>query len=1665
MEATQSYLTTETKPSRKPRAWVYDGLLVLVLLAGLYIRLVGTSWDEGQYLHPDERFLMFVESSITPVESLGEYFNTAISRLNPHNTGHGFFVYGTWPIFFVRYLLDWLGNTGGEVYLIGRPLSALVNIATVFLVYLAATRLFDRRVGLLAAAFSSFSVLDIQLSHFFKEDTFVTFFIFLSFYIAVLIATGGKKRLSETESVEEGGLTTSDPLDVVDGAVQQAGNNQRIFLGEFRPQWALFILFGLTLAMAMASKLNAVPIALVLPLAVLIRLNQVSQKDHARVFFEGAVYLAGAAIVSIVAFRILQPYAFSGPGFLGIIPNARWLDNLSELRRLTSPDSLFGFPPSLQWADRTPVLFALENLVRWGLGLPLGVLAWVGFFWVTWRMVKGEWGRFAMLWGWTVVYFGWQSTVFNPTMRYQLPVYPALTILAAWAVVRLWDFDLGRTNLNRFAIDRRIWRTLAVLVGAFTLAGTIIWALAFTGIYTRPVTRVAASRWIFQNIPGPINLHIQTRDEVVNQPLPFPADMTVEPQRPFSSFFTAQVDGLLYEVQLNRAVDHAASGGEEILELTISQSASLDQPLGVAILVADPPAVEESRGQTLSLRMDPPIPLQKGETYQLFLVLQTESEASYGFTGAALANESTWDDGLPLRLDSYDPYGGIYQGGLNFELYWEDTPEKIDRFVTTLNEADYVMISSSRQWGSIGRLPERYPMSNAYYRSLVGCPDGRSVEWCYNHAEVGKFQGQLGFELFKIFQSNPIFGPFEFNDQPSEEAFTVYDHPKVLIFKKTESYDPNQVQAFFDRAYYQTALQTSLDPTDEQARELLLPEDRLSEQRQGGTWIDIFDPTNLINRFQGITVVVWYLALSLIGWSVYPLVRSTFPGLGDRGYPIIRTVGLLLLSYIVWLLGSYQIQFTRLTISVVFALLVVVGAVIGYRQREILRIEWRSRRRYYLIIEGLFLTFFLVGLFIRIGNPDLWHPWKGGEKPMDFSYLNAVLKSTSFPPYDPWYAGGYINYYYYGFVFVGVLIKWLGITPSVAYNLVLPTLFAMIALGAFSIGWNLVHRRGDSESDVIPSTRPYVVGLSAASLMAVLGNLGIVQMMIRGFQRLAASGAAIDEAGFLDRLVWTVRGFLRFIGGSNLPYGLADWYWNPSRAIPAPNDIEPITEFPFFTFLYADLHAHLIALPIALLVIAWGLSVFLSRSRWSGLISGIFGMVLGGLAIGALRPTNTWDFYPYLALGGLAIGYAIWQNFYLRDRIRSRLPKFEIGLRGLAALAGMGLLVVLAFVLYQPYSDWYVQGYNAVDIWRGTHTPVGAYFYHWGVFLFVIVTWMVWETRNWLAATPLSALRKLEPYRWLIQLALVLSLVIVAVMIWFEIAIAWLVVLLAGWAGVLIFRPGMADTKRAVLFMVGTGLVLTLMVEVIVLRGDIGRMNTVFKFYLQVWTLFAVSAAGAFGWLLGMLPQWKTNWRRVWQIFALVLVASAGLYPLMGGLARIRDRMTTPAPNTLDGMAYMSFATYQDLDTALDLSQDYRAIRWLQENVIGSPVIVEANLVEYHWGTRYSIYTGLPGVLGWNWHQRQQRARSPVEFVNTRLDDIHTFYTTTEVEPAVEFLDKYDVKYIILGQLERARYPGSGLLKFASNEGVLWQEVYREGETVIYEVIESRASGSKNVIP
>ena len=1656
-------------PHRKRNfSWIYDIFLIGVLLVGAYFRLSGSNWGQLNIQHPDENFMPSVTLGIQSVHSLADYFNTGKSTLNPGVVGYPAYVYGTLPLFIVHTLAESFGKLN-SITLFGRQLSAVADLGTIVLLYFIAKRFYKRQVALLAAAFSAVTVMEIQQSHFYTTDNFSTFFMFLTLLVASLIATGEWKQRGVREPTNKEVSTRS-----------RFWQSFLFLLND--PILYLSAAFGIALGMAVASKLNAVAMAVVLPIALAVRYFQTfprksppapnieeSGRDRNQVeefIFQAIIFLLIGAIFSILSFRVFQPYAFSGPGFFNFKPNPIWVQKVHEQLLQASPNADQNW--ALQWARRNH-LYSFQNLTQWGLGLPLGILAWAGFLWMGWRMVKGEWKKHIVLWSWTAIYFLWQSLQYNPTMRYQLPIYPLLALMAAWVV-----FDRVQPRLVN--MGRYNWRgIMAGIVGVVVFAATAAYAFGFSQIYLRAEPRMAASNWIYQNIPGPINLNVQTPDGSINQQLiPFIPGAVIQPDMPYQSAFIAQQAGTLSSIMLRHVADSSGSGKQTLRIIISSSLDTLPENILTNLAVTkDFVPTKDPQGDPVNLKLNTPVNLQRGVTY--YLQIQTTGGVMT-LVGSAVANETDYDYPLPFRTATYDAFGGIYPGGLNLQVYWDDNAAKLALFQGVLDQAEYIFIPTNHQYGQITRLPERYPLTTEYYRQLIGCPPDKNIIWCYRVAEKGMFKGNLGFDLVATFESYPTIGPLIINDQSAEEAFTFYDHPKVLIFQKNANYTPGLVQAVLGKVDFSSAIHLTPGQADTY-KSLMFPADQLAGQQKGGTWSDLFNRSAPYNRYPVVGLVLWYMVIFALGVVVYPIVRAGFPGLADHGYPLSRIVGLLLWAWLAWMAGSIGLTYSKLTIGVSLGIVVLVGLWFAWRQRRELFDEIREHWKYFLTVEIVFLSFFVVDLIIRLGNPDLWHSAKGGERPMDFAYFNAILKSTTFPPYDPWFAGGYINYYYYGYVIVGTPVKLLGIMPSIAYNFLLPTLFACLAVCAFSVGWNLINGTRGTPMEEEKTSRDcifdlrFIAGISSSSAMVLLGNLGIVHMLLQGFQRVAAPGGVIDQANFVQHLWWTLKGFFMVLSGMHLPYGPGDWYWFSSRIFPP--GYSEFYEFPVFTFIYSDLHAHMIALMITVLVISWGISVLSAKAKWTNPVNTITGFFLGGLIIGALKPTNTWDFYTYFVFGAVILVYSAWRYGNTKNL---RIPLPDWGKRLLLVGGGLATLAVLSIILYQPFSHWFGQAYTSIEMWKGPRTPLSTYLIQWGLFLFVIVSWMTWETRQWLAETPLSSLKKLRPYRDLIIAAIMVVLLALILqqawmmsssqnVPWKGISILWLALPLAIWAATLIFRPGISDLKRLVLFMTGTGLLLTMMVELIVVTGDIGRFNTVFKFGVQSWILLGISAAGAFGWLVVEIRKWVAGWRFFWQGVTISLVAGAAMVLLIGGADKIRDRMNNSAPHSLDSMTFMNYSIYADYGQDMNLSEDYRAIIWMQDHVQGSPVIAEAASagVQYRWHQRFSIYTGLPDVVGWEWHQVQQRVLdSPT--VIARGKEVDAFYATTDLTATQEFLKKYNVRYIIVGQLEHAKYtpgdPGGsvpagasdGLAKFEANNNILWHEVYRDGNTVIYEV-------------
>jgi uncharacterized membrane protein len=254
--------------------------------------------------------------------------------------------------------------------------------------------------------------------------------------------------------------------------------------------------------------------------------------------------------------------------------------------------------------------------------------------------------------------------------------------------------------------------------------------------------------------------------------------------------------------------------------------------------------------------------------------------------------------------------------------------------------------------------------------------------------------------------------------------------------------------------------------------------------------------------------------------------------------------------------------------------------------------------------------------------------------------------------------------------------------------------------------------------------------------------------------------------------------------------------------------------------------------------------------------------------------------------------------------------------------------------------------------------------------------------------------------------------------------------------------------------LIGGALALGMAVEVVVLKGDISRMNTVFKFYLQGWNFFAISSAFALAFIARRLrPEFRMLW---WSAFTAMLLACF-LYPVLATNAKVHDRFDASLGPGGDGMAYMTRAVYSDQNQQLQLVWDYQAINWMLDNIKGSPTIAEANTPLYRWGSRVSIYTGLPTVIGWDWHQKQQRAAVDGQQVDRRIADLRDFFNTPDPAQAIAFLRKYGVSYVYMGDLERAYYDAAGLAKFdqMAGQGQL-NVVYDNGHVKIYRVTSNK---------
>jgi len=801
-----------------------------------------------------------------------------------------------------------------------------------------------------------------------------------------------------------------------------------------------------------------------------------------------------------------------------------------------------------------------------------------------------------------------------------------------------------------------------------------------------------------------------------------------------------------------------------------------------------------------------------------------------------------------------------------------------------------------------------------------------------------------------------------------------------------------------------------------------------------------------------LSVLIWWLAAVAIGLVVMPMALWIFRNLPDRGYAFARPLGLIVVGYLFWLGGtSGLLHNTR--VAIIFVMLLVGGlsAYLVSRKAVDLRQFWAESRRTVIVTEVLFLLALSLFALFRAYNPDI----TGTEKPMELAFINAILRSDTFPPLDPWLSGFAISYYYFGYLMMAMLTRLTGLASDITFNLSLSLLFAMTVTGAYGLVYNLValtERSRRKTEDKGRSSTPILYGLLGSLFIAIIGNLEAI------FEVLHCNGLGSDA--FWQKL--DIKNLITApVSQKWYPTDMW-WWWRASRVVHDRNalgqSIEVIDEFPCFSFVLGDLHPHVLALPFAFLVLALALNVLMGR-RESGkepersvapswlmrvLPEPPLAVLSWALILGSLGFLNTWDLPTYLAVFMLA--YAV--RRYWQDGRLSWNWLMDVLTLGLTVL-------VLGVVLYLPFYIGFRSQAGGIGLVILAKTRLHQYLIMFGLFIWVIAGLGVTLTQRRFAAS-------LSAEFWVIGgISIVLAvgfaylgwwlLVMLTVMLGAGVILVWWLARQAAQGeqaqassakaieeGSLSEHPDSVATLVFALILALMGLLLTFSVEFIFLKDIFNsRMNTVFKFYYQAWVLLGSASAYGVYWLLssgqvGRALGGKIA-RGIWAVGFVVLLVASLAYPALAPYSKAGGFAGEP---TLDGTAHL----------ARHRRADYDAIQWLRANVGGAPTILEAPGPQYSEYARVSTHTGFPTMLGWGGHELQWRGN--YDEPGKREPVIDTIYRDANWRQVQTLVEEYGVKYIYVGQLEREKYqlPSQAIRKFE----YFMDLVYDQGGVQIY---------------
>lgn len=808
---------------------------------------------------------------------------------------------------------------------------------------------------------------------------------------------------------------------------------------------------------------------------------------------------------------------------------------------------------------------------------------------------------------------------------------------------------------------------------------------------------------------------------------------------------------------------------------------------------------------------------------------------------------------------------------------------------------------------------------------------------------------------------------------------------------------------------------------------------------------------------EGWVLLSWWGLVSLAGLAVLPLCWSLLRGLPDRGYTLARTLGLLLIGSLFWLLASLGFVGNS-TGGMMIAWLLILGiGILLYQQQAnaiSLREYWQSHKRMIVLSEILFAGLFLLWTLFRAYQNDTFTT----EKPMELAFISGIMRSEAFPPADPWMAGYSISYYYLGYVIAAILAKLSGVTSTVAFSMTTALLFSLSGLSAFGVVYNMAMSR--QAGSMQRHGAAIAAGLLATFCVIFMGNFQLPLIEIP-YQSRSMPESYFDFWGTQARS--NFGGSYTQLHSSPTITNPEDWgYWwffrasrvltdyNLDGSLPPDWFAQPISEFPAFSFILADNHPHVLALPFVLMTLGLCLNLLLAPQSPGRKETLLYGIVIGGLIF-----LNTWDGPIYLAI------------FVGANALRRLIHRGELQARDWLELITFGLfLLLIAGIVYSPFFISFRSQAAGILPNPIFATNPAHFFLMLGPLLLLVLPYLLYAMRS---AWRESRFNVVLSINVAVILTAVLSLMMIMLLLlgmsselfrgitqnfidesggWsaafpqfiqrrIEYAPTGLVLLLmiGGVVGILFRKRPLSDASEEVtvkssvshstgfaLLMIGAAATLAFVPEFVYLRDNFGtRINTVFKFYYQVWVLLSLAAAyGAYELLVHQGTGRRSLWQAAYAVLLLALLGLGSLYPVLGfhyrtqvetGRYRIDNPVDLPTL-TLDGGPRM-------------ISPDeYANVRCL-ERLIGrdQAIVVEAVGGAYNpnYG-RVGTLTGIPILLGWPNHERQWRGATYASIAGSREVDIQRLYQASFWQDAAAVLERYSVDYVVLGQTERQQY-------------------------------------------